>query len=210
MIQFNISKALAKPLGKFIKPAKHSEGGLIWRADIAQIGLKSCVVLEEQNSRYVMVLCGLKKGDFANFPNVFQQRFWRESAAICKRLALYDTSTLAKYLQMVGQVQRYQLDTEPMEQGRIVEVKDELERRFLRQPDLLPVDGKSAFEFAFSINNRKPTSDQMAGVSAVEALAEICLNLIEVAMEQETSYASRNRIAACGDNVVRVDFSRWE
>lgn len=206
-MRIDLSKDLAKPLAKHLNPAKEIQPDLWWRAEVAQIGTHICVVAEEQYSHYILVLCGLGKDDFANFPQLFCDRLWREVAVICKLSGLYDRETLAKHLLAICGEQRYHLDPEPQEEGRLLSVMEKLERRFLYERQPLPTDGKSAFEFGFEINSRKPKTDRENDKpSAAEALGNYCLNLIEeqLAAEQELIRAS----VPGPDNIVRVDFLR--
>lgn len=213
MIQLDISTALAKPLAKHLRLAPSQDTDLYWRADLAVVGTEPCVVAEEQQTGYVIVLCGLDREDFARFPDLFRDRLWREVAAICKQANLYDNGMLAKYLPALCEQQYYRHDPEPIEEGRILKVIEQLERRFLYDRESLPYDGRSAFEFSFAINNKKSRTDTDTNrPSAAESLGDFCLNWMEARIdagegiepEAETSAA----VTSVRDNIVSVDFSQ--
>lgn len=214
MIRFELSKTLAKPLSAHLRPPQEGAVDLIWRADAALIGSDLCVVAQEQYSQYIMVFCGLRSEDFANFPQLFCDRFWREAAAICKQAGLHDTITLAKQLQAMGKEQCYQLDREPLEEGKLTKTIEKLERRLLYDRLPLPTDGKAAFEFSFAINSKKSASQQQAGQpSAAEVFGDLCLNLIDAALEAKGAQQTEDPVAHANvvsiqNNIVTVDFAR--
>ncbi|MCG8317340.1 MAG: hypothetical protein MI976_29330 [Pseudomonadales bacterium] len=206
MIQFLVTKDLAKALGNHLKPAKHLAPDLCWRGDIVQIGTQLCVVMQEQHSQYIMVFCGLSKTDFANFPLLFKDRFWRQAAALCKQLELFEVPVLTKHLSQMCEEQTFALDPEPIEEGRLMKAMEKLERRFLYERQPLPIEGKDAFEFGFHFNSRKPGPDENQS-DANEALISICINFIEKGIEDERK--ANDPVLSVSDNLVCVDFSRW-
>ena len=207
MIEIALSKALAKPLAKHLKPTQIWEPDLYWRADVALIGSEICIVAQEQYSQYVMVLCGLSGDDFRSFPQLFRERFCREAAAICKQAGLYDNRTLTTELMALCEEQHYHLDPEPIEEGRITSVLEKLERMFLYEQKPLPTDGRSAFEFTFPINSRHPkTGPDGQQPSAAEAIGNLCLNLIEDRFANAQTKTSA--VLSTVDNIVQVDFAR--
>lgn len=212
MMLINVSRELAKPLAKHIKPVKALDSkslqpDFLWRAEVAQIGVDICVVAQEQYTNYILVLCGLVKDDFEHFTQLFAERIGREAIAICMQAGLYDSPTLSKYIKSLMGEQQYQLDPEPIEEGRLINVVEKLERRFIYDRKPLPTDGKSAFEFGFDINSRRPKTDQREDKpSAAEAFGNLCLNLIEIQIQAEQEKIKANMPAA--DNIVRIDFSR--
>lgn len=206
MIRIDISKPLAKPLAAHIGPAKQGLPSLAWRADVAMIGAQPCVVAEEQFSRYVMVLCDLGKEDFLRFPELFRERFCSELAAICGQADLHNKQTLFVELNRLCEPQHFQLDPEPLEEGRISKTIDRLERRLVLDKQPLPVDGRAAFEFTFPINaGRKGRDKGNEAPNAAEILGNLCLKMIERQLESRQPEAL---IVSEVENVVRVDFAR--
>lgn len=216
MMQFYLSNALVKPLAKHLKPARRLQPDLIWRADIAQIGPHSCVVAQEMQSQYIMVLCGLDADDFYRFPELFQERFWKELAAICKQAGVYDTETLVTLLSSLADEQHYQQDSEPQEEGRLSRTIEKLERGVLYENEPLPLDGRSAFEFGYAINARQSKADRANGTpSPAETLGNICLTLMEdIAQrkremtQQPEPLESLQAVTSVENNIIKVDFSR--
>lgn len=210
MIQFYVSKGLAKVLGPHLKPAKNMEPTLLWRAEVAQIGTDTCVVAQEVYSNYVMVFCGLGKDEFRRFPDIFRERFWREATALCLQGTSFDQGSLIHHLSALGEEQYYQLDPLPQEEGRITQVTEKLERLFLHDGEPLPIDGKSAFRFGIEVNGSKAKRAEASGKpSAMEAFRGLCLDLVEQMIEQDQNQESSNSaVISEVDNVVTVDFGR--
>lgn len=212
MIQIDVSRALAKPLARYVKPVQQNLPNMIWRADIALIGSESCIVAQEQYTQYLMVLCGLSRVQFQAFPELFRTRFCSEMLAICRQANLYDDKTLAAELSTLYDDQYYQLDPEPIEEGPITRAIEKLERQFLYDHKPLPVDGRSAFEFSFVLNRRrpKPAPSKRSGnreqPSPAEAMGNLCLNLIEDQLANAPT--TESVVMSTTDNVVQVDFAR--
>ena len=206
MMRILVTRELAKALGRHVKPARTGEADLLWRADLKIIGMEPCVVLQEQQTQYILLLCGLSGEDFARFPQLLQDRFWRELASICQQAGLYDKATLIESLQALSEEQFYHLDPEPPEEGKIISVMEKLERRVLHDDLPLPTDGKAAFDFGFLINTRLSKQAAQNGDSnPAEGLGNLCLNLIEMRQEAEKV---QSLVVSVDDNVVSVDFSR--
>ena len=221
MILVNVSRELAKPLGQHVRPAripelKRLQPDLLWRAEVAQIGADTCVVAEELYTGYLLVFCGLSRQDFAHFPEVFGDRLLREATAICKLAELYDSPTLVRHLKILLYEQQYVLNPEPLEEGRLVTVLETLEYQFLYDRQPLPTDSRAAFEFGYSLNTRRPKNGRQQDPpgyqpSALEALGNLCLNLMEPHIEAEqeliqTGLPAADNILPDTDNIVRVDF----
>ncbi|WP_317930495.1 hypothetical protein [Halioxenophilus sp. WMMB6] len=208
MILFNLPKELVKPLHRHIVRAPVHEADLVWRCHAALIGTDTCIVAQEQYSQYIMVFCGVTTEQFANFPQYFTDRFWREAAAICKQADLYDSATLRQQLQAIASEQVYRLDPEPLEEGKLIKVMEKLERRFLYDREPLPVDGRAAFTYSYDINSRQPTLDKAQGKpTAAEAFGDICLNLIDLRIDADREKV-KAAVVASEDNIITVDFGR--
>jgi len=83
MIQFYLSNALSCDLKMHLKEKiKPDFQALQWYAHRVTINRRKCVIAMERQSRYAMVFCGLTKPDFENFPQIFQERLWREVISI--------------------------------------------------------------------------------------------------------------------------------
>ena len=203
MIQIKVSKTLAKPLSKHLKPLITQQPDLLWRADVIMVGADTCIVLQEQYTQYLMVICGLDKADFSEFPDFFRERFCREMMAICKQANLYDDRTLLQHLSALCAEPSIALDPDPLEEGPISNTFERLERRFLHDHEPLPTDGRSAFKFSFPLNTQRPKQAADNIPVAAENLGNLCLNLIEEQLENTAP-----KIISEQDNIVRVDFAR--
>lgn len=206
MIQISVSKPLAKPLGRHLKPARDLLPDLYWYAEVEMFGAFPCVVAQEQYTQYLMVFCALTEDDFSGFPQLFRERFCREAAAICKQAGLYDDQTLTTHLAALCEEQHIHLNPEPMEEGPISRTFEQLEHLFLYDRLPLPRDGRAAFEFTFPLNNRKPKGDRaMDKPRAAEAMGDLCLNLVE---DRLAGAQAKPAVMSVSDNIVRVDFAR--
>lgn len=209
MFQVLTSKTLIKPLAKLVKPAKITQAAFSWRAELALIGDQACVVVEELYSHYIMVFCGIDNQDFAHFQDLFSDRFCREMSAICAQANLYDSTTLFKLILPMTQPQHYQLDPEPLEEGKIIKTIEKLERQFLYEKRALPINGKAAFEFTFAMNNRTAKSaDAVNKRSPAQVIGDYCLNLVEEKMRNspQPTESKNPLVSERRDNIIQVDF----
>lgn len=205
MIQIDISTTLAKPLARHLKPAKVTNANFVWRAEMAMIGPEVCVVAQERYTQYVLVMCGLTKPEFAQFPHLFCDRFLREAMALCKQAKIYDNKTLNHKLSVLCASPHIQLDPEPVEDGKILTVTETLERQFLYEEQPLPTTGRAAFEFGFKLNNRKVKPGANAKFNAAQSMVNLCLNLLADIPDPQPAIPE---IVATEENIVRVDFAR--
>ena len=210
MMQFFVSKELAKGLGPHVKPVKNLEPSLLWRADMTQIGTDICVVAQEVYSKYVMVFCGLDRDGFRNFPELFRERFWREGTALCLQGTGFEQDALIGSLSSLCDQQHYQLDPVPREEDRIMNITEKLERQFLYEKQPLPINGKAAFKFGIQVNGHKREREgQVAAPSPMELFRGACLDLVEHVLEEsENSVQANSAVISEIDNVVTVDFGR--
>ncbi|MEE2729663.1 MAG: hypothetical protein VYA55_02520 [Pseudomonadota bacterium] len=210
MMQFFVSRELAKGLGPHVKPDQNLEPSLLWRADVAQIGVDTCVVAQEVYSKYVMVFCGLQGEGFRQFPELFRERFWREATALCLQGTNFEQDTLIGSLSSICDRQHYQLDPIPREEDRIMRVTEKLERLFLHEKQPLPLDGKAAFKFGIQVNGHpREREGRVSAPSPMELLRGACLDLVEQVLEQKQHVARvSSAVISEVDNVVTVDFGR--
>jgi Domain of unknown function (DUF6933) len=83
MICLNLSKDFAKDMREHIGEQKLlDEFEQLWYAHRITLNHRKCVITMEEYSRYAMVFCGLTKKDFQHFPELFQERLWREVLAV--------------------------------------------------------------------------------------------------------------------------------
>lgn len=206
MNQILLSMTSVKALSQHLSLSTAEDSLLIWRLDLEMIGTKPCIVAHEQNTGYLLVLCELEQEDFKQFPEIFRERLCRELVVICKHADIYDEEVLITHIRALLDQQSYQIDPEPMEEGRISKTFEKLEYGFLYEKSPLPSDGRAAFEFSFVINSRRPkTKGLEQQQSPAEALGNLFLNLIEDRIDQQkTPPVEFTRV----DNIVHVDFSQ--
>ncbi|MGB1090794.1 MAG: hypothetical protein ACPGYX_01625 [Oceanobacter sp.] len=221
MMQFLLSRELSKLLSRQLmsKPFMQASSGaagsqqadMIWRGDAALIGADLCIVMQEQFTQYVMVFCGVTEEELADFSEFFADRFWRETLAICDQAQLYKRELLRDQLQHLCQQPGFKLDPDFIEDGKVPKVIDKLERLFLHEREPLPIDGRSAFEFSYGINTRKPKAVGDEPIqSPAENMGNLCLNLIELQMKEAKSQqpdAQSEWVVESSDSVVTVDFA---
>jgi len=85
MIQFHLSKALSSDLAMHLQEREGIEKrAMQWFGHRVFVQRRKCVIMMELQSRYSMAFCGLTKPDFKRFPELFEDRLWREVVAICQ------------------------------------------------------------------------------------------------------------------------------
>ena len=84
MLQFHLSKTLAKQMQSLLVPAPDIRPeGMQWYAQGISLLGEQCILAIEAHSRYLMVFCNLPITELENFPLLFRERLWREVIAVC-------------------------------------------------------------------------------------------------------------------------------
>ncbi|MFA7553053.1 MAG: hypothetical protein WCY88_02295 [Spongiibacteraceae bacterium] len=201
MIQFFLSKILAEDMAMHVsgpqpdhavntkevvespvgadKPAVTLLPVMTWYAHRVIIARRKCIIIMEATSRYAMVFCGMKKADFEHFPDLFQDRLWREVFAVCEGIPESDISQLSATVLNICEQQRYQIGHDRSVTAHIKQVAEHLELMVRYQGETLPVDRMAAFEFGVSVNEllRKRRGDKDY-FRPVEAFQDLCGELI--------------------------------
>ena len=84
---FHASAIFAKDAGLTelaSQPTGSLEAGQHWFVHRVILGRRKCVLAMEEQTRFVLLFCGLTKPDFAQFPALFADRLWRTIAAVCE------------------------------------------------------------------------------------------------------------------------------
>ncbi len=205
MIQFNLSAALTKELSHLVteSEAMSHAPALIWYAHVVIIARRKCIIAMELQSRYAMVFCGLTQKDFAVFPSMFKDRFWREVCSICQAphpLPEPETERLAALVKMMADKQCFQKGNNPSVSTHIKQVKEELEFLVKYQRQTLPTGDEAEFKFGLKTNEilrkRKGDKDYFYPIAVFR---DFWLGLLN-----HTSDNSPMR----KDNVVFVDFKK--
>ncbi|TVZ40828.1 hypothetical protein P886_0159 [Alteromonadaceae bacterium 2753L.S.0a.02] len=206
MILFNVSQTLSKVLASHLKPAKHVEPHLVWDLELITVGAEQCIIACEQQSQYLMLFCGLKGEQMRHFPEIFEDRLWREVMALCPQLSKQEKTAFARYLVAASEEQFYQLNPNPLEEGRFHKLIENLEYRVIAEKMPLPSDGKSALQYTLPINGkvRKKTED-----SPLALYRELCWLMAEDCKEQaRLAKEAASPVTGREENIVMVDFNK--
>jgi len=201
MMQIDLTKSLTKLLFSHIKPVHHPHPDLHWRTESAIIGDDFCVVAQEVNTRYLMVMCGLDREDIKYFPEYFARRISNEVIIMCRNIGLPDNKPLREYINGIAIEQFYCMDPEAVTDSTLLKLLNKLERRFLQDRVPLPLTPVEALEFTFPFICSVRKKGQP---SPAEALAERCRILVGEKMRLE---ANRS-VLSVEDNIVTLDFGR--
>lgn len=119
MLRLHLSKNLEKDFAPHIAPnaiaALHPQHWYLQKITVLR---RKCVIAMEEKSRYAMVFSGLTKNDFAGFPEIFQERLWRESMAICQ-LDDEENARLSELVLNTSQLQSYEIGSDRSVQAHL-------------------------------------------------------------------------------------------
>jgi hypothetical protein len=119
MLQLNLSKNLEKDMAAHLQPvavaALHPQQWYLQKITVLR---RKCIVAMEEKSRYAMVFCGLTRAEFTNFPELFRERLWRESMAVCQ-LDDADNVRLSDLVLNNSQLQSYQVGSDRSVQAHL-------------------------------------------------------------------------------------------
>lgn len=206
MIVFNLSQALTKVLSSHLKPVKNILPSLHWDLELITIGLDQCVIACERNTQYIMLFCAMSREQFLHFPELFQDRFWREVMALSPQISQRDKNAFIRYLLTASDDQYYQLNPNPLEEGKLHTIIENLEYRTIAEKVALPADGKAALQYTLPINGRKRKNSDS---SPLENFRDICLSMAEeVRIHEQHLKDIASPITGREENIVKVDFNK--
>ncbi len=84
---FHASSIFAKDAGLTelsLQPESTPTDDQHWFVHRVNLERRKCVLAMEEQTRFVMLFCGLTKPDFAQFPTIFADRLWRTIVAVCE------------------------------------------------------------------------------------------------------------------------------
>ncbi len=84
---FHASSIFAKDAGLTelaSQPTGSLEAGQHWFVHRVNIERRKCVLAMDEQTRFVLVFCGMTKPYFMKFPGVFADRLWRTIVAVCE------------------------------------------------------------------------------------------------------------------------------
>lgn len=86
-MHFHASSIFAKDAGLTelsVQPDPSTAVGQHWFVHMVTLERRKCVLAMEEQTRFVMLFCGLTKPDFVQFPILFADRLWRTIVAVCE------------------------------------------------------------------------------------------------------------------------------
>ena len=168
MLVFNCTKAFATfidsskepvvetPPTKSIAedPSFRDGASMQWMVHVVNVKRKNCVVAMHVESRYAIVMVGVKKGDFTGFVDAFCHRLINEMYFLCSDAGLVDgehASLVAEnFVDKHSDVQVYRRGDRSV-QAHITDVAWYLEEEVKAMGDL-PEGDDEAFEFGRTVN----------------------------------------------------------
>jgi len=180
MIQFHLTKKLAKDLKKHVQPkAEINYQAMQWYANVVTVARRKCIIAMELQSRYVMIFCGMTKEELEQFPKIFQERLWREVLALCGEEVNEDVlKKLSDQVLSLANEQNYQEGHDRSVSTHMNQVAQSLEIYVQYQGYDLPVSSAAAFEFGVRenqmIRKRKANKDYFR---PIEVFREFWLHL---------------------------------
>lgn len=153
MIEFRISQTLARDLSMHLQPSRPAVAyGLQFYAHRVTVARRKCVIVMELQSRYAMVFCGLTKKEFEHFPEIFQERLWREVLSICEPENEDDMAFMSDLVLGLSSEQFYQPGSHRSVQAHIGQVAEQLAWMVNNGIYKLPVSSSEAFGFGLDVN----------------------------------------------------------
>ena len=192
MIQFYLSNALSSDLKMHLEEKSEPDfQALQWYAHRVTIDRRKCVITMERQSRYTIVFCGLTKPDFENFPQIFQERLWREVVSITQPEDddLHIISDLALDISVEH---HYQAGTDRSVMAHINQVAELLEIIVTHYGEALPLTDSDAFAFGIRANEtprkRKNDKDYFYPIEVFRELWLGMFNIIKKSSSDKTRH----------------------
>jgi hypothetical protein len=218
MLQIHLSQSLAKEFESHLQDVTEPEPtALQWYAHKAIVQRRKCVVLMEYQSRYAMVFCGLTKREFDQFPELLQERIWREVNIICQlneSLSDDDFSILSDLTLDLTSKQYYQRGSDRSVMTHISQVIEDLRVSVEEGGFELPVNSNEAIHFGLGVNDmyRKRKNDKDYFVP-LDIYTGFWLGLVDVVRSKQSKpgkskSSARKGVTRGDDNVIHVDFGK--
>lgn len=214
MLQIHLSQSLAKDLEGHVQEAIEAEPtALQWFAHKVVVARRKCLVMMEYQSRYAMVFCGLTKKEFDHFPDLLQERIWREVNIISQldeSLTEDDFAILSDLTLDLTSTQYYQRGSDRSVMSHISQVVEDLKSSVEDDGFELPTSSNEAIHFGLGVNDmlrkRKGDTDYFV---PLEVYTGFWLGLVDV-VKSKMAGASRPKSAVTHseDNVIHVDFGK--
>lgn len=214
MLQIHLSNALIKVLKPHLNEAIQVDAtALQWYGHYSTIGDCGCIVLMELQSRYAMVFCGQNPEDIEFFPDILQDRLWREVCVITQLespLPEDEIAMLSDIALDLSSSQHFQKGSDPSVTAHIAQVFDQLRYMVEVEGYPLPEHGADAVSFGLQVNEsyRKRKGDIDYFVP-LEVFRDFWLGLIDVVKNKKPGRATSIKFDSdeqSKDNVIKVDF----
>ena len=148
-----------------------------WHGHRVLVRRRKCIIMMELQSRYCMVFCGLTKPDFKRFPELFEDRLWREVLAICRQNE-QPGKKLAVMAKRVAAEQIYQPRHHRSVQGHIDNIAFYLDDTAW-QADRLPANPEEEFAFGLQMNQSPSRrKDQKGYICPAEVFRDIWMGML--------------------------------
>lgn len=214
MLQIHLSQSLVKDMQSHVQEAIEPEPtALQWFAHKVVVARRKCLVMMEYQSRYAMVFCGLTKKEFEEFPDLLQERIWREVNIISQldeSLNEEDFAILSDLTLDLTSSQYYQRGSDRSVMSHISQVVEDLKASVEVDGFALPTTSNEAIHFGLGVNDvmRRRKSDKDYFVP-LEVYTGFWLGLVDVVKSKmgESTKAS-DAVTHCEDNVIHVDFGK--
>lgn len=214
MLQIHLSNSLAKVLKQHVEPAvAEDSSALQWYGHYGDVAGRGCIILMELQSRYAMVFCGYSNDQLEFFPDMVQDRLWREVCVITQLdgpLPEQEVSLLSDIALDLSSNQHFQKGTDPSVVAHISQVFDQLRHMVEQEGYPLPREGADAMSFGLQANDmlrkRKGEKDYFV---PLEVFRDFWLGLIDVVQNQPSKpsvikFDDSNE----GENIIHVDFKK--
>lgn len=211
MLQIHLSNSLAKVLKFHLQDAIEVDStALQWYAHFTEVADSPCIVVMEMQSRYAMVFCGDSLAPAEDFPEVFQDRLWREVCVITqldKPLPESDVAILSDIALDLSAVQHYQKGSQRSVMTHINQVMDQLRYMVEIEGYPIPQTGPDAVSFGLNANDmlRKRKEDKDYFVP-LEVFRDFWLGLISVVKAKARVHEPV--VSGNQSNVINVDFKK--
>ncbi len=157
MIQLHLTKKFYEDLTKSgcaLAETNDKTAGWHWYAHRVTLLRKKCVIVMEEECRYALIFCGLKKLDFARFEQVLTSRIIAEASWLCDLPHFGENKILVEKMQQKCSKMFFDRKSNRSVQAHIRQVAEELEYLILFIDEKLPELAEEEIELGLRINDR--------------------------------------------------------
>jgi hypothetical protein len=178
MLQIDASKACAADLKEHLSEVPFDFRAMQWYAHRVTVLRRKCLILMEARSRYAMVLTGLVKADFTQFPERFHDRLWREAVSLCQ-LEQSESDKLRVLVDWLCEEIRICPGSDRSVQAHINEIAREL-KYLAGEIGYLPEDEQGEFAFGLRVNQvLRKTREETEYFYPLEVFRDFWLGMVK-------------------------------